>query len=65
MGGTREERKQADLALEKCVSQKGHPYIGKIMYYGVRVGGVYWLPTPFRWGFGWSYPQSGPPNKKY
>jgi len=65
MGGTREERKQADIALQKCVSQKGHILIGKIMYYGARIGGVYWLPTPFRWGFGWSYPQSGPPNKQY
>ena len=65
MGGTREERKQADIALQKCVSLKGYPIIGKIMYYSVRVGGVYWLPTPFRWGFGWSYPQSGPPNKQY
>ncbi len=62
MGGTEEERKQADLDLEKCVSKSGHPFIGKIMYYGVCVGGVYWLPTPFRWGFGWKYPQSGPPK---
>ncbi len=65
MGGTSEERNQADIALQRCVSQKGHPYIGKFMYFGVRVGGAYWLPTPFRWGFGWTYPQSGPPNKKY
>lgn len=65
MGGSREARKQADIALKVCVSQKGHPIIANIMYYGVRVGGVYWLPTPFRWGFGWSYPQSGPPNKQY
>ena len=49
MGGSRDERKKADIALQECVSQKGHPIIGKVMYYGVRVGGVYWLPTtPFR-----------------
>lgn len=65
MGGTREERKIADINLQQCVSQKGHRIIGKIMYYGVRAGGVYWLPTPYRWGFGWEYPQSGPPNKQY
>ena len=65
MGGAREERKKADMDLQKCLSQKGHPFIGKIMYYGVRIGGVYWLPTPFRWGFGWNYPQSGPPGKQY
>jgi hypothetical protein len=22
------------------------------MWLGVRIGGVSWLPTPFRWGFG-------------
>ncbi|MDW7774042.1 MAG: hypothetical protein SCH71_14240 [Desulfobulbaceae bacterium] len=65
LGGTREERKEADRTLEKCVGEKGHPFIGKIMYYGVQAGGVYWLPTPFRWGFGWSYPQSGPPGTQY
>ncbi len=65
MGGTSKERREADIALRKCVSQKGYPITGRIMYYGVRLGGVYWLPTPFRWGFGWSYPQSGPPNKQY
>jgi len=65
MGGTREERKQADSELQTCVSKKGHPVIGTIMYYGVRVGGVYWLPTSYRWGFGWDYPKSGPPGKQY
>ena len=29
MGGATEERKQADIALQKCVSQKGYPIIGK------------------------------------
>lgn len=65
MGGTRYERKQADLDLKKCILQKGHPIIAQMMYFGVRIGGIWWLPTPFRWGFGWDYPQSGPPNKSY
>ncbi|MBU2591011.1 MAG: hypothetical protein ABIJ24_05940 [Nitrospinota bacterium] len=65
MGGTAEERKQSDKRLQECVASKGHPLMGKVMYLGVRPGGVYWLPTPFRWGFGWDYPQSGPPGKKY
>lgn len=65
MGGTREERLNADATLRKCVADKGHPVIAGLMYYGVRAGGVWWLPTPFRWGFGWSYPQSGPPGKAY
>ncbi|MBU0484968.1 MAG: hypothetical protein KKB30_10700 [Proteobacteria bacterium] len=65
LGGTSEERKKADLALQECVSQKDHPIMGRVMYYGVRLGAVPWLPTPFRWGFGWKYPQSGPPGKQY
>ena len=65
MGGTAEERKESDIRLRECVTGKGHPTMGKVMYPGVRLGGVYWLPTPFRWGFGWDYPQSGPPGKKY
>ena len=64
-GGTRLERKEADLKLKECVSKKNNRIIGALMYYGVRMGGVWWLPTPFRWGFGWKYPQSGPPDIPY
>jgi hypothetical protein len=65
MGGTRAERKVADIALRRCVSAKGQPFIAWTMYMGVRMGGVWWLPTSFRWGFGWNYPESGPPGKTY
>ncbi len=65
VGGSREERKNADLELRKCVEGKGHPIIAQIMYHGLRIGGVWWLPTSFRWGFGWDYPQNGPPGKQY
>ena len=65
MGGTREERANADLALKRCVSDKGHPVIAAFMHFGVRIGGVWWLPTSFRWGFGWDYPQSGPSGTTY
>jgi len=54
-GGTRAERKQADIDLMVCVAKKGYPAIGFLMYLGVRIGGVPWLPTPFRWGFGYPY----------
>ena len=64
MGGTRKNRKKADIALKNCVEDKDHPVISEFMYYGVRVFGVYWLPTPFRWGFGWNYPHSGPHTKQ-
>ncbi len=65
IGGTRGERKNADATLRQCVVDKGHPKTAGLMYYGVRLGGVWWLPTPFRWGFGWPYPQTGPPGKLY
>ena len=64
-GGTREERLAADLILKECVSEKSRPILGTLMYFGVRLGGVWWLPTPFRWGFGWEYPQFGPPDVVY
>ena len=63
--GTHLEKKEADLKLKECVSKKGHRILGTLMYYGTRIGGVWWLPTPFRWGFGWEYPQSGPPDIPY
>jgi hypothetical protein len=55
LGGTYTERKAADKALRACVSQTNEPGIAKIMLRGVRVGGSPYLPTPFRWGYGWPY----------
>jgi hypothetical protein len=46
---------RADVKLYRCVrAKKGfhHKIIAPIMFIGVRIGGVSWLPTPFRWGFG-------------
>jgi hypothetical protein len=51
-GGTGAERKASDKRLRDCVRAKGHKYLAPLMYFGVRIGGVSWLPTPFRWGFG-------------
>jgi hypothetical protein len=65
MGGTRQERLTADLVLKTCVQEQGYPLTAGLMYYGVRIGGVWWLPTPFRWGFGWAYPTTGPPGTAY
>ena len=64
-GGSRSERGIADTTLKTCVSDTGHPVAAGLMYAGVRVGGVWWLPTSFRWGFGWNYPQYGPANVEY
>ncbi len=54
-GGTSKERRRADVKLYRCIkAKKGfhHKIIAPLMYLGVRIGGVSWLPTPFRWGFG-------------
>ena len=56
-GGTYQERLQSDLALKTCVSNAGEPQIAALMLAGVRVGGTPFLPTKFRWGYGWSYPR--------
>lgn len=54
-GGTAAERRQADLQLKACVTQAGEPAIAAVMLTGVRVGGSPYLPTRFRWGYGWNY----------
>lgn len=54
-GGTYQERVNADLALKTCVEQVGEPAIATLMLAGVRVGGTPFLPTKFRWGYGWPY----------
>lgn len=56
-GGTYQQRLEADRALETCVSEVGEPTIALLMLAGVRVGGTPFLPTEFRWGYGWSYPR--------
>jgi hypothetical protein len=53
-GGTCNERKQADLKLRDGIRSEGKPLTAQLAYFGVRIGGTPWLPTPWRWGFGWS-----------
>ncbi len=56
-GGTYLERKEADHELQRCVATIGEPEIANLMLAGVRVGGTPFLPTSFRWGYGWPYPR--------
>lgn len=54
-GGNWKQRWRADKKLFRCIAAKrGFQYklLASLMWSGVRVGGVHWLPTPFRWGFG-------------
>jgi len=55
-GGTFKQRVQSDIELKECVSKVGEPEIALLMLAGVRVGGTPFIPTAFRWGYGWSYP---------
>lgn len=56
-GGSYEERAAADETLRQCVATVGEPQIALLMLAGVRVGGTPYLPTEFRWGYGWPYPR--------
>lgn len=57
-GGTALQRFEADLELARCVAKSGHRYWALAMLVGVRFGGVSWLPLPWRWGYGWTWPRS-------
>lgn len=57
-GGSWKERWQSDGRLAKCVGfPRGFP-VGAVMWLGVRAGGLGWLPTPFRWGYGREWPST-------
>ena len=56
-GGTYQQRLISDQALKACVTEVGQPEVAILMLAGVRVGGTPYLPTQFRWGYGWSYPR--------
>lgn len=65
VGGGIKERRRADNDLFKCVRSKGRTYnkvVAPFIWFGVRIGGVGWLPTPFRWGFGNGFPSMRPPK---
>jgi len=55
-GGSADDRKEADQWLERCVDERC-PGLSGLMYLGVRLGGMPWLPAPWRWGYGWEWPQ--------
>lgn len=56
-GGSRADRRDADIALMVCVARNGHPVVAFAMWFAVRVGGHPWLPLPWRWGYGWRWPR--------
>jgi hypothetical protein len=58
-GGTAGQRAEADERLQQCVRENGHPNAGTFMRLGTRLSGWWVLPTPWRWGYGWSWLESG------
>lgn len=54
-GGTAEQRRSADAALRDCVAARSKGLLPRLMYRAVRLGGTPWLPTGFRWAYGWGY----------
>lgn len=63
-GGSLKERRASDKRLCKCVRAKANRFTAGVMWLGVRIGGVSFLPTPFRWGFGNKYPRSKPKSQE-
>lgn len=53
-GGTRKQRRESDKRLYQCVCKKGgwDKFAAPFIWLGVRIGGLPFLPTSFRWGFG-------------
>jgi hypothetical protein len=58
-GGTAAERDAADHELRACIARDHSALLAASTYLGVRGGGAAWLPTPWRWGYGWQW--SDPP----
>src|SRR5262245_44797154 len=54
-GGTSRERRAADRKLRQDITRLGFPRTAGWMYYGTRLGGGPWWPTPWRWGYGWPW----------
>ena len=54
-GGSSAMRLVADRALAECVARAGYPRVARTMFVAVRLGGVAWLPTPWRWGYGYPF----------
>ena len=56
-GGTREQRREADIAFRDCIRAAGRPVLAEIYFRAVRVAASPISPVPWRWGFGWPWPK--------
>jgi hypothetical protein len=53
-GGTADQRRTADELFRDCAREQSPAQSG-LVYYTVRVWGVPWLPTSWRWGYGHAF----------
>jgi hypothetical protein len=56
VGGSVHDRREADRRLMAGVTLNGHPVFAFAMWCAVRIGGHPLLPFPWRWGYGWKWP---------
>lgn len=54
LGGTRDDRENADQDLKQCIAEKGYSEVAAAYFLGVRVGGQPDSQVTFRWGYGWN-----------
>lgn len=60
-GGPASLKRKADKVLYECVKPALGPLTATVIWLGVQVGGVWWLPYKgSRWGYGYAYPEYGP-----
>src|SRR3989338_8061453 len=55
-GGDDTQREKADGDFQSCMTTFS-PTAAKIAKAGIFIGGSPWLPTSWRWGYGWYYPE--------
>ena len=57
-GGTFTMKRNADNDLYNHIISLGHSKIyAFIIWFAVTIGGLPFIPTPWRWGYGYPYPQ--------
>lgn len=55
LGGTKEQRQQADETMRQCIEEAQQPMMAGHTFRSVRMGGGPYWPSSYRWGFGWDY----------
>lgn len=55
-GGSAQERRLVDKDLQKCVYETTHNAVLSYIIYGaVRIAGIPYVNTSWRWGYGWKF----------